>query len=68
HYALWSNGIEHGDISLGNLMWDEKEGCGVLNVFDLAFLSGIELDGKAYNCERELTGTISFMVRDLLRE
>lgn len=35
HYYLWEGGIEHGDISLGNLMWDSLKEKGVLGDFDL---------------------------------
>jgi hypothetical protein len=36
---LWKGGIEHNDISVGNLMYDKmNDDAGVLNDFDLANL------------------------------
>ncbi|KAF8991496.1 hypothetical protein BDQ17DRAFT_1463752 [Cyathus striatus] len=60
HYALWKNGIEHGDISVWNLMWDNTNMCGVLNDWDLAHIQGSI--GRGH----ERTGTLPFMARDLL--
>ncbi|KAF8991497.1 hypothetical protein BDQ17DRAFT_1370739, partial [Cyathus striatus] len=52
HYALWKNGIEHGDISVWNLMWDAENNRGILNDWDLAYVH----NSKAHSgCER--TGT-----------
>ncbi|KAF9642050.1 hypothetical protein BDM02DRAFT_3194011 [Thelephora ganbajun] len=36
HFCLWKKGIRHGDISLRNLMSDNRRKAGVLNDFDLA--------------------------------
>jgi hypothetical protein len=34
HSVLWTNGIDHDDISLWNLMWDPLLKVGVLNDFN----------------------------------
>jgi len=64
HHRLWVNGIQHGDISLNNLMYDflEKTGnpVGILNDFDLATW----VNHSTRNDDR--TGTIPFMAIDLL--
>ncbi|KAF8068621.1 hypothetical protein FPV67DRAFT_1415344 [Lyophyllum atratum] len=60
HHVLWANGIEHGDISLGNLMVNPRTEMGVLNDFDLAVLAGVRIFGG------ERTGTVPFMARELL--
>ena len=36
HWALWEKLIEHGNISIGNLMYDPVTKRGVLSNFDLA--------------------------------
>ncbi|KAF9001126.1 hypothetical protein BDQ17DRAFT_1327357 [Cyathus striatus] len=64
HYILWENSIQHGDISVHNLMWDSIDSCGVFNDFDLS-----EIKSKVKDSERRsfgLTGTLPFMARDLL--
>ena len=60
HFALWKGGIEHGDISFLNLMWDPVLGVGVLNDFDLVRIEGVESRGT------RRTGTIAFMSLELL--
>jgi len=63
HHRLWVNGINHGDISLNNLMYDTSATngpAGILNDFDLA----IRVDHSATNDDR--TGTIPFMTIDML--
>lgn len=60
HHQLWSKGIQHGDISLWNLMWDPLRCVGVLNDFDL-----IQIYGEPSKGGRR-TGTIAFMALDLL--
>ncbi|KAF9001490.1 hypothetical protein BDQ17DRAFT_1281313 [Cyathus striatus] len=68
HYALWKTGVEHGDISIWNLMWDKMNKCGILNDWDLAFVrGGIRKDGKLLEGHGgERTGTVPFMARGLL--
>ena len=61
HYALWKGGIEHGDISLRNLMWDPSLKVGFLNDFDLTNLSGEHPKGGRW------TGTIAFMALQLIK-
>jgi len=60
HHELWLKGIQHGDISLWNLMWDPSRNVGVLNDFDLVQISGESFEGG------RRTGTIAFMALDLL--
>ncbi|KDQ50883.1 hypothetical protein JAAARDRAFT_199586 [Jaapia argillacea MUCL 33604] len=64
HFRLWLNGIEHGDISLSNLMVRPSTGQGVVNDFDLAVLRKQNGDRTVSGSER--TGTIPFMALDLL--
>ena len=41
YYHLWLGGVEHGDISVNNLIYDKHNGdCGIVNDFDLSHLSG----------------------------
>ena len=62
HRYLWKGGIEHNDISVGNLMYDKANNCtGVLNDFDLAHVRGHD---RPSGMER--TGTMPFMALDLL--
>ena len=60
HHEIWLKGIQHGDISLWNLMWDPSRNVGVLNDFDLVQISGESFEGG------RRTGTIAFMALDLL--
>jgi len=62
HYALWTRGIEHGDISLDNLMLNPILDVGVLNDFDLVYITGWTARGG------RRTGTVAFMALDLLTE
>ncbi|KAF9643788.1 hypothetical protein BDM02DRAFT_3151168 [Thelephora ganbajun] len=63
HFCLWKKGIRHGDISLGNLMWDDRRKVGILNDFDLArFADQTGASGQ------DNTGTLPFMALDLLSE
>ncbi|KAF8991477.1 hypothetical protein BDQ17DRAFT_1546841 [Cyathus striatus] len=69
HYALWNKGVEHGDISAWNLMWDENNNCGILNDWDLAHVQGgvlLKSGQKKMTDGGELTGTLAFMARDIL--
>jgi len=60
---LWKKGIHHGDISLENLMWDDRRKVGVLNDFDLArFADQSGASGQ------DNTGTLPFIALDLLSE
>ena len=49
HHALWKGGIEHGDISFRNLMWDPSLEVGILNDFDLINIRG-KLSSPQYAC------------------
>ena len=60
---MWKKGIYHGDISLENLMWDDRRKVGVLNDFDLA-----KFAGQAGASGQDNTGTLPFMALDLLSE
>ncbi|KAG2155170.1 uncharacterized protein EDB93DRAFT_1080857, partial [Suillus bovinus] len=63
HLTLWKEGVYHRDISAGNLMWYKKNGklLGVSNDHDLSSLANVV--GPRGN---ERTGTVPFMVLDLL--
>ncbi|CAL1713359.1 unnamed protein product [Somion occarium] len=67
HYFVWECGVEHSDISEGNVMYrTKKKGniiYGVLNDWDLATLRN-----KTDHGGLERTGTIPFMALDLLTE
>jgi serine/threonine protein kinase len=60
---LWKKGIRHGDISLENLMWDDRRKVGILNDFDLA-----KFTDQAGASGKDNTGTLPFMALDLLSE
>ena len=60
---MWKKGIYHGDISLENLMWDDRRKVGVLNDFDLA-----KFAGQTGASGQDNTGTLPFMALDLLSE
>ena len=63
HYHLWKLGIQHRDISTGNLMyWRDEKGhaYGTLSDFDLS-----SLHGEASN-NKQRTGTLPFMAIELL--
>ncbi|OSC99806.1 hypothetical protein PYCCODRAFT_1469938 [Trametes coccinea BRFM310] len=66
HYHNWRNGIQHRDISLGNLMCrggDKDPVCAVLNDWDL----GVDAeDPNTKHTGYEVTGTVPFMAVDLL--
>jgi len=62
HWALWEKDIEHGDISIGNLMCDPKTKRGVLNDLDLAREGGPNKKPSA----KDNTGTMPFLALDLL--
>jgi hypothetical protein len=58
---LWKGGIQHGDISVFNLM--HRNGTGVLNDFDLAPLdTPSDFHPRGFEC----TGTTPFLALDLL--
>ncbi|KIM43120.1 hypothetical protein M413DRAFT_443930 [Hebeloma cylindrosporum] len=61
HYILWKAGIQHGDISVPNLM--HRNGTGVLNDFDLARLA---IPGDSYHRGFDHTGATPFLALDLL--
>jgi len=63
HFCLWKKGIHHGDVSLGNLMWDDRRKVGILNDFDLARFA--DQDGAS---GKDNTGTLPYMALDLLSE
>ena len=60
---MWKKGIHHGDISLGNLMWDERRKVGVLNDFDLA-----KFADKTGASGQDNTGTLPFMALEFMSE
>ena len=62
HWALWQEGIEHGDISIGNLMYDPDTYRGVLNDFDLARSRAVDRKPSS----KDNTGTLPFLALDLL--
>ena len=62
HWALWEKYIEHGDISIGNLMCDPETKRGVLNDLDLARVGGPARKPSA----KDNTGTMPFLALDLL--
>ncbi|KAI0328333.1 hypothetical protein GY45DRAFT_1306993 [Cubamyces sp. BRFM 1775] len=68
HYHNWRNGVQHRDISLGNLMCrgeDKDPVCAVLNDWDL----GIDAkDANLTHAGFKVTGTVPFMAIDLLTE
>ena len=64
HYELWELGYEHTDPSLSNLMMD-SQGRGILNDWDLCHVRHSVPDQKHH---QERTGTIPFMVLDLLTQ
>ena len=64
HWALWGAGIEHGDISVENLMFDPVTKRGVLNDFDLARWSAPNRKPSA----EDNTGTLPFLALDLLND
>ncbi|KAF5326194.1 hypothetical protein D9611_000693 [Ephemerocybe angulata] len=61
HAILWSIGIEHGDITEGNLMFDDKNKKPKLCDFDLAHVRGRDHPSGYSN-----TGTWAFMAMELL--
>ncbi|SJL06587.1 uncharacterized protein ARMOST_09929 [Armillaria ostoyae] len=67
HYLLWRIGIAHGDISVGNLMYNAVTKKAILNDFDLAAVmkpGDISPQKKGF----ERTGTRPFMALELLRK
>ncbi|KAG2134033.1 uncharacterized protein EDB93DRAFT_1339835 [Suillus bovinus] len=64
HYTLWKHDVHHRDISPNNLMvyWLNGQWIGVLNDYDL---SSIKRDGPR---GKQVTGTVPFMVVDLLSQ
>ncbi|KDQ59562.1 hypothetical protein JAAARDRAFT_625409 [Jaapia argillacea MUCL 33604] len=66
HFRLWLHGIEHGDISVSNLMVRPSTGEGVVNDFDLAILR--KRNGEPTIGGHVRPGMIRFMALDLLDE
>ena len=64
HWALLEQHIEHGNISIDNLMYDPATKQGVLNDFDLAREGGPNRKPTA----KDNTGTMPFLALDLLNE
>ncbi|GBE85465.1 hypothetical protein SCP_0706520 [Sparassis crispa] len=64
HFRLWLHGVEHGDISLSNLMYDPDIQRGMLNNFNLAVIH--EGPGECTPAGKMRMGMVSFMVLDLL--
>ncbi|KDQ50863.1 hypothetical protein JAAARDRAFT_164275 [Jaapia argillacea MUCL 33604] len=63
HFRLWLNGIEHGGISVSNLMVHPSTGRGVVNDFDLAVLR--KKNGRRTTIGNEHIGKVPFMAIDL---
>ncbi|KAF8808810.1 hypothetical protein BYT27DRAFT_7061442, partial [Phlegmacium glaucopus] len=63
HAFLWKHHVEHGDPSLGNMMYDPDLKCGVLTDFDLSIFQW-----EPSVIGTDPTGTIPFMAIDLLTE
>ncbi|KAI5118268.1 hypothetical protein M0805_006010 [Coniferiporia weirii] len=63
HHFLWSEGIMHRDIGVGNLMYRCVGVYGVLNDWDLP-----KLEGSKEPTSISRTGTRPFMARNLLDE
>ena len=63
HAFLWKHGIEHGDPSLWNVMYNPVKKCGVVADFDLSILAWLQ---RVPGSDR--TGTIPFMALDLLTD
>ncbi|KAF6758692.1 hypothetical protein DFP72DRAFT_807706 [Ephemerocybe angulata] len=61
HAMLWSVGVEHGDISENNLMYEESTGRPKLCDFDLSQIRGDYRPSEHLNA-----GTWAFMAGDLL--
>jgi len=61
HAYLWSIGVEHGDPSLWNMLYDPVTNCGVFSDYDLAILRG---QARLFGDQR--TGTVAFMAVELL--
>ena len=64
HWALWEKHIEHGDISIGNLMCDPVTKRGVLGDFDLSREGGPHMKPSAKDNAR----AIPFLALDLLNK
>ncbi|CAA7264470.1 unnamed protein product [Cyclocybe aegerita] len=63
HAFLWKHGVEHGDPSLYNIMYDPQTHHGVMTDFDLAIIQFLpRIPGT------DRTGTVPFMATDLLSE
>ncbi|KAK7051282.1 hypothetical protein VNI00_004782 [Paramarasmius palmivorus] len=63
HAILWILGVEHGDISAGNLMYDEKNNVPKLCDYDLSHFSD---EPRPYGFSH--TGTLRFMASELLAD
>ncbi|KAF8969221.1 hypothetical protein BDZ97DRAFT_1915563 [Flammula alnicola] len=59
--VLWANGVEHGDISISNLIYDEEKKQGRLCDFDLSQCSEDKVPSGSWR-----RGTMLFMARELL--
>lgn len=65
HYLLWRIGIVHGDVSIGNLMYNAVTKKAILNDFDLApVMKPGDISPQKKGFER--MGTIPFMALELL--
>ncbi|KAJ7592597.1 hypothetical protein C8J56DRAFT_479527 [Mycena floridula] len=63
HFLLWQKGLQHGDISVNNLMFNPLTEKGILNDYDLALFV---LDQPSPSPRRTPTGTMPFMALELL--
>jgi hypothetical protein len=63
HAYLWTIGLEYGDPSLWNIMYDEKRMCAVLSDYDLSIFRENQRSPKT-----DRTGTLPFMAMGLLND
>ncbi len=64
HYLLWRIGVVHGDISIGNLMYDAITGKAILNDYDLLNPGDAPSQKKGW----ERTGTKPFLALKFLKK
>jgi len=66
HFKLWQLGFQHGDPSLFNLLINPTTKRGVLNDWDLSYVSSSGSKGHVVGGER--TSTPPFITLDLLTD
>ncbi|KAJ7592400.1 hypothetical protein C8J56DRAFT_1161612 [Mycena floridula] len=65
HFLLWRLGIEHGDISVSNLMYNERTQKGILNDWDLATYRFL-VTASVLSLRRDRTASMPFVALQLL--